>query len=327
MSKIHRRLFLIAASALLTLPAAAFAQAQDYPNKPIHFIVPYPPGGGTDIMARAIGQKLTEAWGQSVIVENKPGANGSIGSEYVARQAADGYTILITISSTHAVAQHLYPKLPYDPFKNFVGVTAIALSGNVLLVNAAVPVRNVNEFVDYAKSNKGLSIGNYGIGSGSHIYAELLNLVAGLDLVPVPYKGESLALQDLVGGQIPAAFVGIAVAKPHIYAAKVRALAVTGPKRLQGLPNVPTLLESGYPGLEVMGWYAVFAPTGTPKPIVNKLSAKIAAIVHTPGMAARLIDLGGEPAGNTPEEFAIDWRSTSDRWGEAIRSANIKLDQ
>jgi tripartite-type tricarboxylate transporter receptor subunit TctC len=307
-------------------PLVAFAQALGYPSKPIRFIVPYPPGGGTDIMARAIGQKLGEAWGKSVIVENKPGANGAIGSEYVARQPADGYTILISIASSHAIAQHLYPKLPYDPFKDFVPVTQIAMAPIVMLVNAAVPVRSVKEFIDYAKSKNGLNYGTFGNGSAPHIYGELLNLIAGLNLVPVPYKGEGPALQDLVGGQIPAAFLSISVAKAQILAGKVRPLAVTGPKRVQALPDVPTFLESGYPGLEVVGWYAVFAPTGTPRPIVDKLAARIAAIVHSPDIVARLLDLGTVPAGNTPEEFAVNWRSDSERFGEIIRRANIKLD-
>lgn len=326
MSKFHRRQFLIAASALLAAPLIAFAQAQEYPSKPIRFIVPYASGGGTDIMARAIGQKLGDAWGKSVIVENKPGANGAIGSEYVARQPADGYTILITIGSTHAIAQHLYPKLPYDPFMDFMPVTQIAMAPIIMLVNAEVPVNNLKEFIAYAKSKNGVSYGTFGNGSVAHIYGELLNLVAGVNLVPVPYKGEGPALQDLVGGQIPAAFLSIAVAKAQILAGKVRPLAVTGPKRWQALSDVPTFLESGYPGLEVVGWFAVFAPTGTPKPIVDKLAAKIAAIVHSPDIVARLLDIGTEPVGNTPEEFAINWRSDSERFGEIIRRANIKLD-
>lgn len=322
----NRRQAVLAMLAVGAAPLVAFAQALGYPSKPIRFIVPYPPGGGTDIMARAIGQKLGEAWGKSVIVENKPGANGAIGSEYVARQPADGYTILISIASSHAIAQHLYPKLPYDPFKDFVPVTQIAMAPIVMLVNAAVPVRSVKEFIDYAKSKNGLNYGTFGNGSAPHIYGELLNLIAGLNLVPVPYKGEGPALQDLVGGQIPAAFLSISVAKAQILAGKVRPLAVTGPKRVQALPDVPTFLESGYPGLEVVGWYAVFAPTGTPRPIVDKLAARIAAIVHSPDIVARLLDLGTVPAGNTPEEFAVNWRSDSERFGEIIRRANIKLD-
>ncbi len=326
MSKFHRRQFLIAASALLAAPLVAFAQAQEYPNKSIRFIVPYPPGGLADIMARAIGQKLGDAWGKSVIVENKPGANGAIGSEYVARQPADGYTILISIASTHAIAQHLYPKLPYDPFRDFVPVTQIAMAPIIMLVNAEVPVKNLKEFIDYAKSKNGVSYGTFGNGSIAHVYGELLNLVAGVNLVPVPYKGEGPALQDLAGGQIPAAFLSFAVAKAQILGGKVRPLAVTGPKRWQALPNVPTFAESGYPGLAVVGWFAVFAPTGTPKPIVDKLAAKCAAIVHSPDIVARLLDLGTEPVGNTPEEFAINWHSDSERFGEIIRRANIKLD-
>jgi tripartite-type tricarboxylate transporter receptor subunit TctC len=195
-----------------------------------------------------------------------------------------------------------------------------------MLVNAAVPVQNVKEFIDYAKSKGGVTYGTFGNGSTPHIYGELLNLVAAVNLTPVAYKGGGPALQDLVGGHIPAAFLDIAVAKAQINAGKVRPLAVTGPRRWQALPNVPTFLESGYPGLEVVGWFAVFAPAGTPKPIVDKLSAKIAAIVHAPDIAARLIDLGTEPVGNTPEEFAANWRSDSERFGEIIRRANIKLD-
>jgi tripartite-type tricarboxylate transporter receptor subunit TctC len=323
----NRRKAVIALTVLGAAPFGALSQTPDYPGKTIRFVVPFAPGGGTDIMARLIGQKLGDAWGKPVIVENKPGANGFIGSEYVAKQPADGYTLLIAIASTHAIAQHLYPKLPFDPFKDFVPITQISLTPIVMLVNASVPARNIKELIEYAKASGGLSYGTFGTGSSAHLYGEMLNQLTRANLMPVAYKGEALALQDLLGGQIPAAILSIAAVKAQIAAGKARPLAVTGSKRCQALPDVPTFLESGYPGLEVIGWWAVFAPAGTPKPIVERLSSRIAAIVHLPDVSARLIDLGADPAGNTPEEFAINWRSDAARFGEIIRRTNIKLEQ
>lgn len=324
----QRRRFigLTAAAALGFAAPTVRAQVQDYPSRPVRFVVPFAAGGGTDIMARAIAQKLTDQWGKPVIVENKAGANGFIGCEFAAKQPADGYTILISIATTHAVAQHLYPKLPFDPFRDFVPIGQIALSPVVMLVNASVPAQNIKEFIQYAKAKSGVSYGTFGHGSTAHMYGELLKLVAGVNLVHVPYRGSGPALQDLVAGQIPAAFLDIAVAKAQILAGKIRPLAVTGPKRWQALPNVPTFRESGYAGLEAVGWFGVFAPSGTPKPIIDKISSDIAKIVRLPEISSRLLDLGTEPVGNTPEEFATNWRADAERFGEIIKRANIKLD-
>ena len=320
---------LVSAFALMVLaavPFAALCQAQDYPSKQIRIVVPFAPGGGIDITTRLVAQKLGDAWGRPVIVENKTGASGFIGAEFVAKQPADGHTLLVTLTSTHAIAQHLYTKLPFDPFKDFAPVTQIAFSPLILVVNAEVPARNLKDFIDYAKSKGSLNYGTFGIGSSAHLYGEMLNLIASANLVQVPYKGEVLSLQDLVGGQIPAAFLSITATKPQTVTGKLRPLAITGTRRWQAMPQVPTFLESGYAGLEVVGWSAVFAPAGTPVPIVDKLSAQIASIVRSPEVAARLIELGTEPVGNTPREFAANWRTDSDRFAEIIRRANIKID-
>ena len=318
-----------ALGALLALSytlGAAHAQAPDYPNRPIRFIVPYAAGGGTDIAARTVGQKLGEAWGKPVIVENRAGATGFIGSEYVAKQPPDGYTILISIASTHATAQFLFPQMPFDPFRDFAPVTLLALSPVVLLAHPAQPWKTLNDLVQSAKVAP-VNYGSFGHGSTAHMYGELLNLNHGTKLTHVGYKGTGPALIDLVGGQIPAALLDIAATKPQILAGKVRALAVTGPKRWQALPEVPTFTEAGFPGFEVVGWFGVFAPAGTPKPVIDKLALEVTRIVRSPDVAKRLIELGTEPGGGTPEEFLALWKATSSELGDIIKRARIVVSQ
>ena len=313
----------IALAALALL--CGLAQAQDYPARPVKLVVPYAPGGGTDIVARLVAQKLSEAWGKAVLVENKAGGNGFIGSEYAMKQPPDGYTLLVSIASTHATAQFLVPKLPYDPFRDFLPVTQLALSPVVLLVNPAQPWKTLRDFVEAAKAAP-VHYGSFGHGSTAHMYGELMNLNAGTKLVHVAYKGSGPALTDLMGGQIPSALLDIAATKAQIVGGKVRALAVTGPKRWQALPDVPTFTEAGYPGFEVVGWFGVFAPVGTPRPIIAKVAADATRAIRSPDVVAKLVELGTEPAGGTPEEFMANWRATSDALGDVIRRAKITVE-
>jgi tripartite-type tricarboxylate transporter receptor subunit TctC len=324
--RIHSFVSSVVAMALALCAVAALAQG-DYPAKPVRLVVPFAPGGGTDVMARAIGQKLTEAFGRTIIVDNRAGANGFIGSEHVARQPPDGYTLLLSIATTHAAAQHLYQKMPFDPFRDFAPVTQVALSPIVMLVHPSFPAHTLRQFIDFARARpQQVSYGSFGHGSTAHLYGELINLTAGTKLAHVPYKGSGPALQDLLGGQIPAAFLDIAGPKGHIAAGKVRAVAVTGPQRWQALPDVATFRESGYPGFEVVGWFGLFAPTGTPRPIIDRLAREVTRIVKLPDVAARLVDLGTEPVGSTPEAFAAAWKTDADRWGDIIRRAGIRID-
>ena len=313
----------IALAALALL--CGLAQAQDYPARPVKLVVPYAPGGGTDIVARLVAQKLSEAWGKPVLVENKAGGNGFIGSEYAMKQPPDGYTLLVSIASTHATAQFLFPKLPYDPFRDFLPVTQLALSPVVLLVNPSQPWKTLRDFVEAAKLAP-VHYGSFGHGSTAHMYGELMNLNAGTKLVHVAYKGSGPALTDLMGGQIPSALLDIAATKAQIVGGKVRALAVTGPKRWQALPDVPTFTEAGYPGFEVVGWFGVFAPVGTPRPIIAKVAADATRAIRSPDVVAKLVELGTEPAGGTPEEFMANWRATSDALGDVIRRAKITVE-
>ena len=309
----------------LALVCGAISHAQEYPVRPVKLVVPYAPGGGTDIVARLVAQKVGDAWGRQVIVENRAGGNGFIGSEYAMRQPPDGYTLLVSIASTHATAQFLFAKLPYDPFRDFLPVTQLALSPVVMLVNPAQPWKSLRDMVEAARAQP-VHYGSFGHGSTAHMYGELLNLNAGTKLVHVAYKGSGPALVDLMGGQIPAALLDIAATKAQIVAGKVRALAVTGPKRWQALPGVPTFAEAGFAGFEVVGWFGVFAPVGTPRPIINKVAAEMTRAVRDPAVVAKLVELGTEPAGGTPEEFMANWKMTSDALGDVIRRAKITVE-
>jgi tripartite-type tricarboxylate transporter receptor subunit TctC len=305
--------------------AAAPAQAQDFPNRIVHLIVPFAAGGGTDIVARLVAPKLSEMWGQSVIIENKSGGLGAVASEYVAHQPADGYTLLIGVAGSHAIAQYLNPRLGYDPVKDFVGVTALVYSPIICLVGPAQPFHTLKELVDYAKTRP-VSFGSPGAGSQQHLIGETLNLEYGTQFQHVPYRGVAPAMQDLLGGHIPVAFGEMGSAKPLVVSGQLRGLAVTGPVRNSSVPDVPTFGEAGFPGFEVSSWFALFAPAGTPKPIVAKIAADVTAAVRSPEIAARLQADGWDPGGGTPEEFTKFWMETADRLGKVIQERHIKID-
>jgi tripartite-type tricarboxylate transporter receptor subunit TctC len=318
---------LFALAALLT-SAAALAQAptQSYPNRALKFIVPYPAGGSTDIIGRMLAGRLSEAWGQPVVVENRTGASGIIGNDFVAKSPADGYTVLIGITAMIQSA-YTHAKLPYDPFKDFAPVAELARSSDLFVVAASVPANNLKEFVALAKANpKTYNYGSYGNATSSHIHGEMFNMQAGLELAHVPYKGAAPMINDLYGGQINTAFVDVGSARSHLASGRFKVLALTGTQRFKFLPDVPTFGEAGYPGFEPNGWFGMFLPAATPGDVVKKLSAEIARIVRLPEVATRLNDMGLVAVGSSPDEFAAMIKADAPEWGKVIKGARIKIE-
>jgi tripartite-type tricarboxylate transporter receptor subunit TctC len=319
----------ICISSLLFMPIlfATNVVAQEWPNKPIRWIVPFPPGGAMDVMARALAEKSSKSLGQTVVIENKPGAGGNIGADFVARSDADGYTMMIT-SIGMATNKFLYPKLSYDPVKDFTPVSLIAIVPNVLVTNATQPnVKTVSDVVANAKAQPGkLTYASAGNGSSIHLAGEVFTSMAKIDMQHIPYKGSSPAVTDLLGGQVNYMFDSITSAKPHIDSGKLRPIGITTSKRSKALPNVPTIAESGLPGYEVTPWFAVFVPAATPKSIVNKLNAALLDALKSPEIKAKFDGIGAEPLGTTPDELASYLNKEIERWGKVISTNNIKSD-
>src|SRR5450432_2103068 len=289
--------------AALALPTVALGQA--YPSKPIRLVVPFPPGGSPDVVARAIGAKLSEAWGQAVVIDNRPGAGGNIGADLVAKSAPDGYTILEGALSTHAVNVSLYAKMPYDPIKDFAPITLVAVTPNVLVLNASFPVNTVPELLAYARANPGkLSFGSGSNGSAGHLAGELFKTEAGVDMVHIPYKGGAPALQALLAGDTQLMFDNLANSAAQIKAGKLKALAVTTARRSTLIPELPTLAETGLPGFDIYTWWGFMAPAGTPKEIIAKWNAEVTRILASAEMKAFFAQQGAEPAADSPEQFA-----------------------
>ena len=312
---------------MLALTLATNVGAQAYPIKPIRFVVPYAPGGNTDILARLLGQKLSEAWGQQVIIDNRPGAAGTVGAELVARSPADGYTLIMGSFGNIIVANSLYKNLKYDPFKDFASIALVSLPPGILVENPAVPAQNVRELIAYAKSNPGrLNYGSPGAGAWNHLFFELFNASAGIAIVHVPYKGIAPAVVDLLGGQVQLAISAFPTALPHIRSGKLRALAVTSAKRSGLMTDVPTVAESGLAGYEAAGWFGVLAPAGTPPAVVAKLNAEINRILELPEVKASLASDGAEPAGGTPAQMTESARAASAKWSKLIRELNLRTE-
>ncbi len=314
-----------AACAFATLTGPAFSQDK-WPSKPITYIVPFPAGGTTDVLARLIGQKLGPALGTTIVVDNKGGAGGSVGSEMAARAAPDGYTILGGTISSHAINVSLYPKIGYDPIASFVPITLIGTNPTVLVVNQASPYKTLQDVIAAGKAKKPLTSASAGSGTSQHLSMELLKAKAGIDITHIPYKGSAPAIQDVMGGQVDMMFDTTVVAGPHIESGKLRALAVTSAKRVPSMPNVPTVAESGVPGYEVVSWQATFAPAGTPRPIVERLHAEIAKILKEPEMQERLAKLGMQGADMTTDQITAFQKAEVAKWAQVIKSANIKLE-
>jgi tripartite-type tricarboxylate transporter receptor subunit TctC len=289
--------------------------------------VPFTPGGSTDILARAIGQELTRAWGQSVIVDNVPGAGGAIGADKVAKAPADGYTLLMGHIGTLAVNPSLYPKLPYNPLKDFAPVAGVARVPNVLVVHPSVPARDVRELVALAKAKPGqLNYGSGGNGSAANLATEYFKLQTGISMVHIPYKGTAPAVTDLIGGQIQVLFTGAPAVIGHVRSGQLRALAVSSPKRLDALPDLPTVAESGYKDFEADQWYGVVAPVGTPREIINKLNQQINIALNAPELKARLTSEGAVATPGTPEVFGALIVREIARWKPVITSGRVKAD-
>ena len=315
---------MLASVAVTTLCVSSQASADSYPSRRITFVVPYAAGGATDVSARLLANKLSEAWKQAVVVENKSGGGGVVGNDYVAKAPADGYTVLVAITQI-IQAPSLVAKLPYDVFKDLAPVTQIGLSTIVLTVPEAQPIKSVKELVDLAKANPGkLPYGSFGNATTSHLYGELLKKNTGIDMTHVPYRGSSPLLNDMLGNTVNAAFVDLTTASAQINAGKIRALAVGGEKRRKHLPDVPTLAELGYPGFEIEGWIGVFVPAATPKDIVAKLSSELARIIASPEGVAGLEALSLVPVGGTAEAFDAALRRDLTRWADVVTATGVK---
>ncbi len=304
----------------------AVAAETDYPTKPILINVPFSAGGTTDLLARAIGQQLGQKWGVSVVIENKPGAGGNIGTAQVARAAPDGYTILMGTIGTHAINPSLYKDMPYDAVKDFAPITRVAMVPNALVVRKDAPYDTVQELIAYGKANPGkLNFGSSGFGSTLHMSGETFKMMTGVQMVHVPYKGSSPAVADLLGGQISMIFDNLPSALPHIKAGRLKALGVTSSERAEQLPDVPTISEAGVDGYAVMSWFGLWAPKDTPPKIVKKLNEAVVEILNEPEMQITIRSQGAIPHPETPEEFAEFIGSETKKWSDVVRSANLTI--
>ena len=312
------------AGALAWLPNAG---AQEYPTKPIRLVITYPPGGNTDLVGRALALKLGEFMGQQVVVDNRGGAGGVLGSMITAQSAPDGYTIMLGTSAGMVINPLLSRKLTYDPVKDFAPVSMVVIVPQLLVINPQLPVKNVRELIAFAKAKPGyLNAGSSGVGTPNHFGTELLKWLAGVDIVHVPYKGGAPALTDLLGGQIQMAFSSVPAVLPHIKAGRLVALGVGSAKRSPALPNIPTIAEAGVPGYEYTTWYGVFAPAKTPRTLIARLNAEIVKAMETPDIKDRFTALGGDPDPGTPEELRAYMANESAKWAKIIKAANIRIE-
>src|SRR5438132_4050329 len=315
-----------ALAALLALVALG-ASAQAYPTRPIRLVVPFPAGGTTDILARAAGQKLTESLGQSVIVDNRPGAAGNIGADIVAKSAPDGYTLLMGTVGTHAINASLYSKMPYDHVKDFTPVVLVAAVPNVLEVNPALPVNSVADLIKLAKAKPGqINFASSGSGTSIHLSGELFKTMAGVDMTHIPYKGSAPAITDLIGGQVQVMFDNLPSSLQFIKAGKLRAIAVTSAKRAPALPDVPTIAESGLPGFEASSWFGIVAPAGTPPAIIARINNDVDQWLQSNEAKEKLLAQGAIPAGGTPEQFAAHILAETEKWAKGVKASGAKVD-
>jgi len=329
--KLKHWLSAVATAVAVIGSSSVFAQA--YPAKPIRLVVPFPPGGTTDILARAVGGELSKAWGQQVVIDNRPGAGGNIGSEVVAKSPPDGYTLLMGTVGTHAINQSLYSKLPYDPVKDFTPVTLVASVPNVLVVNAAFAEKNkisdVNSFIKYVKAHPGrLNMASSGNGTSIHLAGELFKSQTKTFMVHIPYRGSAPAITDLLGGQADLMFDNLPSAMPYIKAGRLKALGVTSAKASPALPDVPPIAQVGgdLTGFEASSWFGILAPTGTPADIVNKLQQEIAKALASPAVKEKLVAQGADPVGNTPEQFAAHIQAETRKWAAVVKASGAKVD-
>lgn len=323
----RRSALLLCTAAALLAAAPAMAQTPAYPAKPVRIVVPYPPGGTTDLLARLVAAKLGEKLGHNFTVDNRAGASGAIGSQLVAKSPADGYTLVMATISSHGINAALNKSLPYDPVADFAPITVVASTPNVITVNPDFSAKTLPELLALARAKPGsLSFGSTSAGGSPHMSVELLKMMAGVNMVHIPYKGGGPMLTDLIGNQIPIGVDNLPSSMAHIRSGKIRALAVTTPRRWPGAPDIPTVAEAGVAGYEASAWFGLLAPAGTPKPVVDLLHRTVAEIVRRPDVTQQMIEMGAEPVANTPEAFGRQIAAEIDKWKKVTAATGVKVD-
>jgi len=325
---VDRFLFAALAAATLLAPTAASAQAgaAGFPSKPMHIVVTFTTGGAPDILARLIGEKLQTTWGQPVIIDNKPGAGGNTGADAVAKSPPDGHTIVVGTVGTHSINGALYTKMPYDMVKDFAPITLLATTPNMLVVNNDVPAKTLKEFIDLGKKAGKMTFASSGSGTSIHFSGELFKTMTGIDMEHIPYKGRATAIPDLLGGRVTMMFDNMPSSLQLVREGKLRALGVTSAKRSPAAPEIPTIAEQGLPGFEAVSWFALFAPAGTPKPIVDKLQAEVKKILATPEVGKRLAESGLDAVGSSADELAAYQRTEIAKWAKVVKASGAKPD-
>ena len=325
-----RHVFKLAAAAVFgvaALGSVANVAAQQYPNKPIRMVVPFPPGGGNDAIGRLVAQKMSEGLGQPMVVDNRPGAGTTLGTALAAKSPADGYTILLSSVTSHALAPHLYEKPVYNPLKDFSGISMLATTPYILTVGATQPYRSVQDIITAAKAKPGgLTFASGGVGSNTHLSGAIFEELTGTNILHVPYKGSAPAITDLLGNVVTMMFDTATAATQHVLSGKLRALAVTGNRRLPDLPNVPTFAEAGVQNFNASSWYSIHVPAGTPAPIVARLNAEVKRVVNLPEVRAKLLAIGAEPVTSTPEQLDAFVKAEFSQWGQLIKKLGVKAE-
>jgi tripartite-type tricarboxylate transporter receptor subunit TctC len=327
MRTIYRRILVVAAVLSAALAVSVPVTAQPFPSKPVKLVVPFPPGGSLDNVGRLLALKLTDAWGQTVVVENRPGAGGNVGADAVAKSPADGYTVVMGALSTHAVNPSLYAKMPYDAVKDFAPISLVAITPNVLIVNTASPIKSLRDLIADAKAHPGkLNFGSGSNGSAGHLAGELFKVETGTDVAHIPFKGGAPALQALLAGETQFMFDNLANAMAQVKGGKARAIAVTTAQRSKLAPDLPTMAEAGLPGFDISTWFGILAPAGTPADVVAKWNADLVAVLNAPDVREKMLAQGAEPAPTTPAEFAAFIARERDKYARIVKASGAKVD-
>jgi tripartite-type tricarboxylate transporter receptor subunit TctC len=326
MSRTIARLGAAAACLLLAVPGVPAQPAAGFPGKPMHIVVTFTPGGAPDILARLIGDRLATTWGQPVLIDNKPGAGGNTGADFVAKAPADGLTIVVGTVGTHAINGALYAKMPYDMVKDFAPITLLATTPNLLVINNDVPAKTLPEFIALGKREGKMTFASSGSGTSIHVSGELFKTMTGIDMTHIPYKGRATAIPDVLGGRVTMMFDNMPSSLPLVREGKLRALGVTSAARSPAAPEIPTLAEQGLPGFEAVSWFALFAPAGTPRPIVDKLQAEVKKILASPEIAKKLTEVGLDPVGSSPDELAAYQRAEIAKWAKVVKDSGAKVE-